>query len=237
MRKKPHAEHSAAGAHPVPAEGDAAAAEGGQGVLAFEGLRVSQGAGAIPAPNPEAGPAVLAAGGSAAGTAVVTPKTVADEVARLGGEAAELKERLLRTAADFDNFRKRAAREKTESWGRAQGDVIQRILEAIDDLGRVAHLDPAQTSAESLHEGVGLVERKLLKVLEGVGLERMDPSGQPFDPNAHEAVMTTPAPTAEQDGCVATVFQAGYRLGGVLLRPARVSVFAYVEPAPGEMVH
>jgi molecular chaperone GrpE len=162
---------------------------------------------------------------------------VVEDIARLEREAAEMKERLLRTAADFDNFRKRAAREKAETWGRAQGDVIQRILEAIDDLGRVAHLDPAQTSAESLHEGVGLVERKLLKLLEGVGLERMDPSGQPFDPNAHEAVMTTPAPTAEQDGSVATVFQAGYRLGDVLLRPARVAVFAYVEPAPGEMVH
>jgi molecular chaperone GrpE len=185
-------------------------------------------------PAAQAAPAGQRGVGAAADAAA---EPVAEDIARLEREAAEMKERLLRTAADFDNFRKRAAREKAEAWGRAQGDVIQRILEAIDDLGRVAHLDPAQTSAESLHEGVGLVERKLLRVLESVGLERMDPSGQPFDPNAHEAVMTTPAPDADRDGCVATVFQAGYRLGGVLLRPARVAVYAYVEPPPGELVH
>ena len=232
MRKKPHAQHPAAGAPPVPAEGEAVGAE--TGVLPGEGPLADAGVGATPPTGQAAAQAVQTAGGAAADAAA---QPVVDDIARLGREAAEMKERLLRTAADFDNFRKRAAREKSETWGRAQGDVIQRILEAIDDLGRVAHLDPAQTSAESLHEGVGLVERKLLKVLEGVGLERVDPSGQPFDPNAHEAVMTTPAPSAEQDGSVAMVFQAGYRLGGVLLRPARVSVFAYVEPAPGEMVH
>jgi len=158
-------------------------------------------------------------------------------LARLEREAADLKDRLLRTAADFDNFRKRAAKEKAEAWERAQADVILKVLEGLDDLGRVAHLDPAQTSAESLHEGVGLVERKILKELEGAGLERLDPSGQVFDPNSHEAVMTTPAPAEERDGHVAMVFQAGYRLKGFLLRPARVAVYAYTEPPPGEQVH
>ena len=161
----------------------------------------------------------------------------AGELARLEREAADLKDRLLRTAADFDNFRKRAAKEKAEAWERAQADVILKVLEGLDDLGRVAHLDPAQTSAESLHEGVGLVERKILKELEGAGLERLDPSGQVFDPNSHEAVMTTPAPSEERDGHVAMVFQAGYRLKGFLLRPARVAVYAYTEPPPGEQVH
>jgi molecular chaperone GrpE len=157
--------------------------------------------------------------------------------ALLARELADQKDRLLRMAADFDNFRKRAAREKADVWGRAQGDLIQKVLEVIDDLGRVAHLDPAQTGAEALHEGMGLVERKFLKVLEGVGLERLDPSGQVFDPNAHEAVMTTPTPTPDLDGTVAMAFQSGYRFNGMLLRPARVSVYAYAEPAPGETVH
>lgn len=230
MRKKPHAEHPAAGAPPDPQEGDAEAAEGG--VVPGEAAAsagVAQAAPWGPGTGQDARPA--------AGSTALPAEPAGEALLRLEREAAELKERLLRTAADFDNFRKRAAREKTETWGRAQGDVIQKVLDAIDDLGRVAHLDPSQTSAESLHEGVGLVERKLLKLLEGVGLERLDPSGQPFDPNAHEAVMTTPAPDADRDGCVATVFQAGYKLGGVLLRPARVAVFAYTEPAPGEMVH
>jgi molecular chaperone GrpE len=167
-------------------------------------------------------------------TAPAAPESVTLGLER---EVADQKERLLRLAADFDNFRKRAAREKAETWGRAQGDVIQKILDVIDDLGRVAHLDPAQTGAEALHEGMGLVERKFLKALEGVGLERLDPSGQAFDPNAHEAVMTTPTPSLDLDGMVAMVFQSGYRLNGVLLRPARVSVFAYAEAAPGEAVH
>ena len=184
-------------------------------------------------------PVAAAAGGEpAAGVAVAAEAAVPESIAaQLEREVADQKDRLLRTAADFDNFRKRAAREKAETWGRAQGDLIQKVLDVIDDLGRVAHLDPAQTSAEALHEGVGLVERKFLRVLEGVGLERLDPSGQAFDPNAHEAVMTTPTPSLDLDGTVAMVFQAGYRLNGMLLRPARVSVYAYAEPVPGEAVH
>ena len=210
---------------------------------------------------PEGGSAPVAAGAEAGKPAVTAAAVGAEDVAAVLAEVAELtaaaglgappeptaaqlerevadqKDRLLRTAADFDNFRKRAAREKAETWGRAQGDLIQRVLDVIDDLGRVAHLDPAQTSAEALHEGVGLVERKFLKVLEGVGLERLDPSAQAFDPNAHEAVMTTPTPSQDLDGTVAMVFQAGYRLNGMLLRPARVSVYAFAEPAPDETVH
>jgi len=209
------------------------------------------------AESPEAGIAPVAAdagGDAVVGVAVAAEAAVpaeaplraatagpgeapASAAAELEREMADQKDRLLRTAADFDNFRKRAAREKAETWGRAQGDLIQRVLDVIDDLGRVARLDPAQTSAEALHEGVGLVERKFLKVLEGVGLERLDPSGQAFDPNAHEAVMTTPTPSQDLDGTVAMVFQAGYRLNAMLMRPARVSVYAYAEPMPGESVH
>jgi molecular chaperone GrpE len=196
----------------------------GQEAVAGAAAPPPTGAAAPPAPAPA--PVTLEAGAA-----------VADDLSRLEGEVADLKDRLLRTAADFDNFRKRAAREKAESWGHAQADVIQKVLDSIDDLGRVAHLDPAQTNAQALHEGVGLVERKLLKALEGVGLERLDPSGQAFDPNAHEAVMTTPAPTVEQDSHVAMVFQAGYRLNGLLLRPARVAVYAFTEPPPSEVVH
>jgi len=214
MRKKHHAA-------PAPAAPAAAHQEAGFPETAEAGIT----------------PVAAAAGGEpAAGVAVAAEAAVPESIAaQLEREVADQKDRLLRTAADFDNFRKRAAREKAETWGRAQGDLIQKVLDVIDDLGRVAHLDPAQTSAEALHEGVGLVERKFLKVLEGVGLERLDPSGQSFDPNAHEAVMTTPTPSLDLDGTVAMVFQAGYRLAGMLLRPARVSVYAYAEPVPGEV--
>ena len=220
MGKKHHAVHATAKPHHAPPESEAPQAP--------EAPEVAE-AGIAPVEADAGGESAVGVGGAAEAAA---PEAIAAQLER---EVADQKDRLLRTAADFDNFRKRAAREKAETWGRAQGDLIQRVLDVIDDLGRVAHLDPAQTSAEALHEGVGLVERKFLKVLEGVGLERLDPSAQAFDPNAHEAVMTTPTPSLDFDGTVAMVFQAGYRLSGMLLRPARVSVYAYAEPVPGEV--
>ena len=222
MRKKPRvppplAKAAAPSVEPVGAEtelpGVAAAAPEPAGAQPAAG-----------APEPGAGPPLP--------QAEPAPGREAD-VARLERELADQKDRLLRTAADFDNFRKRAAKDKAETWGRAQADLAQRILEAIDDLGRVAHLDPAQTSAQALHEGMGLVERKLLKSLETVGLERLDPSAAAFDPNVHEAVMTVPAPAEGMDGKVSTVFQAGYRMNGLLLRPARVAVYAWAGAPPG----
>jgi molecular chaperone GrpE len=228
MRKKQHAEPATA--KPAPALQETGSPE------------EAEDAGAAPevgAPTGAAGGGGDFAGEGAGAEALEALEPVSPQLAAalLLREVADQKDRLLRMAADFDNFRKRAAREKAESWSRAQGDLIQKVLEVIDDLGRVAHLDPAQTGAEALHEGMGLVERKFLKVLEGVGLERLDPSGQAFDPNAHEAVMTTPTASPDLDGTVAMAFQAGYRFNGMLLRPARVSVYAYAEPTPGEMVH
>ena len=231
MGKKPHFKHHPAEAAPVP---DAPVAAGLDTALP-EGPPEAAGADG-PAPPAVAGPPETEVG-PPGGNGLAPMEPVGQDVARLERELADQKDKLLRIAADFDNYRKRTAKEKAETWGRAQADLLQRVLEVIDDLGRVAHLDPAQTSAQALHEGMGLVERKLLKVLEGVGLERVDPSGQVFDPNAHEAVMTVPAPTAELDGGVSMVFQAGYRINGMLLRPARVAVYAWVEPAPGETVH
>jgi molecular chaperone GrpE len=173
----------------------------------------------------QTGPAAVPA--SAAG---ITDETLR----RLEQEAGEWKDRCLRAAAEFENFKKRALRERTETWGRAQADLIARALDALDDLGRIAALDPTQTTSQALHEGAGLVERKLQKALEGVGLERVDPAGQPFDPNLHEAVMTMPAASPDADHTVGSVFQPGYRLNGTLLRPARVAVLTWTEPAAGE---
>lgn len=210
---------------PHPAHGEAQPTEG-----------IVEGEAAV-APATDAPAAAESAGlvEGAAGTALVEPMEQGLE--RLQRELSEMKDRYLRAAADLENVKKRAARERAESWVRAQADVIGRVLEVIDDLARVAQLDPAQTSADALHEGVGLVERKLLRVLEGAGLERIDPSGQPFDPNAHEAVTTAPAPTPEADGTVGLVFQCGYRLSGSLLRPARVAVYTWSEPPAGEVVN
>lgn len=156
---------------------------------------------------------------------------LSEQVADFERQATEWKDRALRTAADLDNYRRRAIRERDEALTRGQGEVLTRIIEVVDDLARVAHLDPANTSAQALHDGMLAIERKFTKVLETAGVERVDPAGTPFDPTAHEAVTMMPAPAAEADGMVGTVFQAGYRLRGVLLRPARVAVMHWTPPA------
>jgi molecular chaperone GrpE len=137
------------------------------------------------------------------------------------------KDRHLRLAAEYDNFRKRTAKERTESWQRAQAELISRLADALDDLSRFAHIDPAETDAKTLHEGVELVERKVWKELEGAGVTRIDQVGVPFDPNVHEAVTTQPAAKPEQDHTVGQVVQAGYKMRDVLLRPARVVVLTW----------
>ena len=148
-------------------------------------------------------------------------------VQRLQRELSEHKDQHLRLAAEFDNFKKRTQRERTETWGRAQAHVVGGILDVLDDLARVAHLDVATTSAQDVLSGVELVERKLLRALESAGLARVGEVGTPFDPHEHEAVTTVAGSAADQDHQVAAVFQAGYRFGGVLLRPARVSVYVW----------
>ncbi len=137
------------------------------------------------------------------------------------------KDKHLRLAAEYDNFRKRSAKERTETWQRAQAELVSRLADALDDLSRFAHIDPAETDAKTLHEGVDLVERKIWKELEGAGVTRIDEAGVPFDPHLHEAVTTQPAPKPELDHTVGQVVQPGYRMRDTLLRPARVIVLTW----------
>src|SRR5690606_9504091 len=104
-------------------------------------------------------------------------------------ELEDLRDRYLRLAAEYDNFRKRTERERGEASSRAQGQLVQRLLEAIDDLERVADFTAESTTVDALLEGVQMVERKLLKALESAGLERVDSRGSRFDPTEHEALM------------------------------------------------
>jgi molecular chaperone GrpE len=136
----------------------------------------------------------------------------------------EQREKYLRLAAEYDNFRKRSARERQEAHWRGQADMVRGMLEALDDLGRFAHVDPASVDARTVVEGAAMVEKKLFKTLSGHGLEVVNPHDQPFDPSVHEAVGTAPAASKEEDHLVAQVYQAGYVFNGQLLRPARVVV-------------
>jgi molecular chaperone GrpE len=147
--------------------------------------------------------------------------------AALGGDNRALEEqrdRFLRLAAEYDNFRKRTTRERAELSARAQAELAKQLLEALDDLSRFSQLDPAATDPVAVVQGVDLVEKKLRKALGGAGLELIDPIDQPFDPSVHEAIATEPAMSPEDDEMVAHVYQPGYRFAGLLLRPARVVV-------------
>jgi molecular chaperone GrpE len=137
---------------------------------------------------------------------------------------AEQQDKYLRLAAEYDNFRKRTSKERQEAQARGQAELLKGMLDVLDDIGRFAHVDPSTTNAETVVEGVAMVEKKLLKTLGSLGLEVINPADQPFDPMLHEAVMTEPAASPEDDHLVARVFQLGYLFNGQLLRPARVVV-------------
>jgi molecular chaperone GrpE len=139
-------------------------------------------------------------------------------------ELEEQRDKYLRLAAEYDNFRKRTARERQEAHLRGQADMLKGMIDALDDLGRFAHVDPATTDAKTIAEGAEMVEKKLHKTLAGHGMEIVNPVGHPFDPSIHEAVMTEPAASKEEDHLVFRVFQVGYLFNGQLLRPARVVV-------------
>ena len=144
-----------------------------------------------------------------------------------GGTEADSRtahEKYLRLAAEYDNFRKRAAKERMESGGRAQAELVRRIIDALDDLARFAHVDPAATDATTVVQGVEMVEKKMLRELGSLGLEIVNPVDEPFDPSLHEAVATEPTPAKEDDHMVARVYQPGYVFQSQLIRPARVVV-------------
>jgi molecular chaperone GrpE len=144
---------------------------------------------------------------------------------KLETEVAELKDRHLRLAAEFDNYRKRINRERAELSDRAQASFVAKLLDVLDDMDRLVASD-ASTPLPALREGLSAVDRKLWKELEDAGVERIDPTGTPFDPSQHEAVSTVPAPDRSRDQQVSATFQPGYRFKGVLVRPARVQVYS-----------
>ena len=148
-----------------------------------------------------------------------------EELDSVEQELANLNDRHLRLAAEFNNFRRRTEQERLGAWARAQADLVAKFLDVLDDLSRVADLDLSNATVEGIMEGIDLVERKFVRVLEESGVEVIDPTGETFDPERMEAMMRLPAEAEEQDEQVAQVFQKGYSLKGLLVRPARVSVF------------
>ena len=130
-------------------------------------------------------------------------------------------DRLLRLAADFDNYKKRAAREREEYVARANERLLKELLPILDDLERA--LKSAEEHEEAqLEEGVRLVHRSLASLLQRNGVEEIATEGK-FDPHVHEALLAQPAEDREH-GDVLDVIQKGYKLGDLVVRPARVIV-------------
>lgn len=149
-----------------------------------------------------------------------------EAVRRLETELAESRDRQLRLAAEFDNFRKRALREREETSARAQAALAVKLLDVLDDLDRVVAGGGSVASGDVIQQALVLIDRKLRKELEAAGLERIDPVGQAFDPSIHEAVSVIPLEPGQADHTVSATFQAGFRFKGALIRPARVQVYS-----------
>lgn len=155
-------------------------------------------------------------------------RRVEGELQKLTDERQDLTDKLARRTADFDNFRKRTEREKTETYNRALGEVVRRLLPVLDNLQRALDAERVVEVKESeefrhfLH-GVELINRQLGGVLESLGIEVVPTVGERFDPHVHEAVATEETDAHEPD-TVTQEMQRGYRLGDKLLRPAMVKV-------------
>jgi molecular chaperone GrpE len=157
------------------------------------------------------------------------PATAAPDAAALAQEAADYKDRLLRTLADMENLRRRTDREVAESRAYGIASFARDLLIVADNIRRA--LDSAReggeaggsSAAKSLLDGVELTERELLKVLEKHGIKRFDPQGAKFDPNLHQAIFEVPDPNVPA-GSVVQVIQPGYMIAERVLRPAMVGV-------------
>jgi len=134
-------------------------------------------------------------------------------------ELADTKEQLLRTAAEYANYRARSAKEKEQTYSNAKGNVVAEILPAIDNLERA--LSQENSDYEALKKGVQMTMDGLMASLEKLGLEQYGESGESFDPNIHNAVMHIEDESLGEN-VITDVFQKGYKIGDRVIRPAMV---------------
>lgn len=147
-----------------------------------------------------------------------------EEMARLEAEIAELKDKYLRQAAEFDNYRKRTLKEKTELILNGGEKIITSLLPVLDDMERAQQNIEKSNDVEALKEGTNLVFKKLMTVLESAGLQKIDTDGKDFDTDVHEAIAMVPATTDDQKGKVIDCVQAGYKLNEKVIRHAKVAI-------------
>ncbi|HKN83363.1 MAG TPA: nucleotide exchange factor GrpE [Pyrinomonadaceae bacterium] len=150
------------------------------------------------------------------------------ELKRVEAENAELKDRLARRQADFENYRKRVERERSETYNRVVADVAAKLLPVMDNLRRALEAEASVEASESdefrhFLSGVDLISKQLNDVLEELGVKSITAVGEQFNPHLHEAVVTEASDEYEPDTVMQEI-RAGYRLGDKLIRPALVKV-------------
>ena len=148
-------------------------------------------------------------------------EAVVDSASR---ELAELKDKYLRLYADFENFRRRTAREKLDLIGNANEGLLQSLIPVVDDFERAMQSIENTNDVTALKEGVSLIYSKLYKTLEGKGLKPMVSRGEPFDADLHESVTQFPAPSDDLKGKVIDEIEKGYYLNDKVIRFAKVIV-------------
>jgi molecular chaperone GrpE len=150
------------------------------------------------------------------------------ELKRLEGEVKELKDSLARRQADFENYRKRMERERTETYNRVVADIASKLLPVLDNLKRALETEASVEASESdefrhFLSGVDLIYKQLNGVLDALGVKPVLAEGEQFDPHLHEAVVTEPTDDYEPDTVMQEIVR-GFRLGDKLIRPALVKV-------------
>ena len=156
-------------------------------------------------------------------TAVSTDENVTSEPS-IEEKMAQLEDKYLRLVAEFDNYRKRTARERIELLAIANEDLLTGILPVLDDMERAVQAMQLTDDIVAVREGVLLIQDKLVKYLESRGLKMFDATGKELNTDEHEAITKIPAPSAEQKGKVIDVVQHGYTLNGKVIRYAKVVV-------------
>ena len=149
-----------------------------------------------------------------------------DELSSALAERDQFKDLALRAKADFENYRKRADKRVAETRGVAVAGVVRELLPVVDNLDRAVEAAAGGPDGDAFAEGVRLVHADLHSVLDRLGLTQLDPTGETFDPNFHEAISQAPAGEGVAAGTIVEVVQKGFQLGEIVVRPARVVVAA-----------
>ena len=157
----------------------------------------------------------------------VTPteeEKLAQELEKAHAEIEDQKDKYLRLSAEFDNYRKRTMKEKAELIKNGGEKAISAILPILDDLERALQNMQKADNVQAMYEGIDLISQKFLKVLAQEGLQKMEPVGETFDTDFHEAIALVPAPDETQKGKVLDCVQTGYKLNDKVIRHAKVVV-------------